>query len=117
MTKAAPQQPTANKMTNLVVGIMILLTLVLVGVQFQVSSSYEIIAKRIGVFDRQSKAVNTVYLDYEEQAAIMRSSNFLITEKGQDFVSAPAKVIYLEPLHKIDSSISQNGTEAKAKNN
>ena len=86
------------KASNFLVAIFTILTLVLIVVQFQVSSSYEIIAKKIGIFDRQSKVVNTVYLDYEEQAAIMRSSNFLISEKGHDFVPYPAKVIYVEPI-------------------
>lgn len=86
------------EISNAIVAIFVVLTLVLVVVQFQVSTSYEIIAKKIGVYDRQSKAVNITYLDYEEQSAIMRSSNFLISEKGQDFVASPAKVIYVEPI-------------------
>lgn len=87
------------KALNFACVMAVVFTLVLLVVQFQVSSTYEVIAKRIGVFDRQSKVVNTVYLDYEEQAAIMRSSNFLITEKGKDYVAYPAKVIYVEPIN------------------
>ncbi|WKZ30131.1 MAG: hypothetical protein QY314_05030 [Candidatus Dojkabacteria bacterium] len=94
------------EVSNIVVALFVVLTLVLVIVQFQVSSSYEALAKRLGVFDAQSQSVNITYLDYEEQSAIMRSSNFLISEKGQEFTSSPAKVIYIEPIS-VETVVSQ----------
>jgi len=87
--------------------VTIAFALVLVVIQFQVSSSFEMLAKRVGIFDSQSKTVNVVYLDYEEQSAIMRSSTFLVAEKGQGYVTSPSRVIYLEPFVNDSKIVSQ----------
>ena len=66
--------------------------------QFQISAAYEPIAKKVGIFDNQSRQVSIVYLDMEEQSAIMRSSNFLLTERSKGFNNRPDKVIYIDPV-------------------
>lgn len=84
--------------------IVALLTVALVFLQFKVSMQYEPVAQMVGVMDTQTRELNTTYLDYEEQSAILRSSKFLVTEKASGFVSAPAKVLYVNPGTTVISS-------------
>lgn len=77
--------------------VFVVATVVLVAIQSRVSLVYEGVAKQVGVYDQQVHALNAVYLDYEEQSAIMRSSNFLLQEHGGQFASASEKVLYVEP--------------------
>jgi len=100
-----------GRLNSLAIIVAVLFTFILVVIQFQVSSSYEHLAKRVGVFDSQSKTVNMVYLDYEEQAAILRSSGFLVAEKSQGYVTAPSKVIYLEPFSVLNNRVSQSNAK------
>ncbi len=79
-------------------------TIFLIALQFKVSAQYEPIAQEVGMMDTQSKALNTTYLDYEEQGAILRSSEFLATERANGYVNAPAKVLYVDPSAPIVSS-------------
>jgi len=78
--------------------------LVLIIMQFRVTTQYEPIAQMVGVMDTQTKVLNTTYLDYEEQSAILRSSKFLVTEKAKGFVSSPSKVLYVNPGKPLLSS-------------
>ncbi|MCC7304390.1 hypothetical protein IT418_03200 [bacterium] len=84
--------------------LMVTTTLFLVFAQFVVSLRYEPIAQIVGVMDAQSRRLNTTYLDYEEQNAILRSSKFLVNEKASGYVSAPTKVLYVNPSNTIVSS-------------
>ena len=77
--------------------IVAVLTVMLVVLQFKVSAQYEPVAQKVGIMDTQTKELNTAYLDYEEQGAILRSSKFLVTERASGFVTAPAKVLYVNP--------------------
>ena len=52
---------------------MVSITAVLIFLQFSVSIRYQPVAQMVGVMDSQSKTLNTTYLDYEEQNAILRS--------------------------------------------
>lgn len=84
--------------------IFAVLTIALVFLQFKVSMQYEPVAEMVGIMDTQTRELNTTYLDYEEQSAILRSSKFLVTEKASGYVSAPAKVLYVNPGDTVVSS-------------
>ncbi len=84
--------------------VMAMATMFLIFVQFVVSLRYEPIAQVVGVMDAQSRTLNTTYLDYEEQNAILRSSKFLVSEKASGYVSTPSKVLYVNPGNAIVSS-------------
>ena len=84
--------------------VMVSITAVLIFLQFSVSIRYQPVAQMVGVMDSQSKTLNTTYLDYEEQNAILRSSKFLLNEKATGFVSAPSKVLYVNPGDTVVSS-------------
>ena len=84
--------------------IVAILTIALVFLQFKVSMEYEPVAQMVGIMDAQTKELNTAYLDYEEQGAILRSSKFLVTEKASGYVAAPEKVLYVNPGSTIVSS-------------
>jgi hypothetical protein len=81
-----------------------LFTIALIFMQFRVSMQYEPVAEVVGIMDQQTKELNTAYLDYEEQGAILRSSKFLVTEKASGYVSSPAKVLYVDLGDTIVSS-------------
>lgn len=83
---------------------MALFTCLLIGAQFVITARYEPVAQMVGVMDAQSRTLNTTYLDYEEQNAILRSSKFLVNEKAAGYVSAPSKVLYVNPGNTIVSS-------------
>lgn len=87
-----------------IAGVMVLTTLFLVFAQFVVALRYEPVAQIVGVMDAQSRTLNTTYLDYEEQNAILRSSKFLVSEKASGYVSSPSKVLYVNPANAVVSS-------------
>ncbi|WKZ23947.1 MAG: hypothetical protein QY312_04270 [Candidatus Dojkabacteria bacterium] len=89
---------------NFVLRIAVLLTFFTIALQFVVVTRYEPVASAIGVMDQQSRILNTTYLDYEEQNAILRSSKFLVSEKASGFVSTPSKVLYVNPGNTLVSS-------------
>lgn len=80
------------------------ITIFLILLHFKVTLDYEPVAQMVGVMDEQSKALNTSYLDYEEQSAILRSSDFLTTEKASGYTTAPAKVLYVNPSNTLASN-------------
>jgi hypothetical protein len=84
--------------------IALLVTALFVFMQFKVSMQYEPVAQMVGIMDTQSQNINTAYLDYEEQSAILRSSKFLVTERANGFVAAPAKVLYVNSGASLVSS-------------
>ena len=84
--------------------LMICVTGMLILLQFKVSLQYEPVAQMVGVMDAQSRTLNTTYLDYEEQNAILRSSKFLVSEKASGYVSSPSKVLYVNPGDVLVSS-------------
>lgn len=92
------------KLTKLFVYFAAAVTIFLIALQFNVSAQYEPIAEEVGMMDTQSKALNTTYLDYEEQGAILRSSEFLVTERAEGYVNSPAKVLYVDPSAPVVSS-------------
>ncbi len=81
-----------------------LLTCALVLTQFVVAARYEPVAQMVGVMDSQSRMLNTTYLDYEEQNAILRSSKFLVAERAAGYVTSPSKVLYVNPGSQVISS-------------
>lgn len=100
-------KPTSDKLFRIPRGItfvMVSVTVVLIILQFTVSVRYEPVAQMVGIMDFQSKTLNTTYLDYEEQNAILRSSKFLLSEKASGFVSGPSKVLYVNPGNAVISS-------------
>lgn len=80
------------------------LTCALVLTQFIVAARYEPVAQMVGVMDSQSRMLNTTYLDYEEQNAILRSSKFLVAERASGYVTSPSKVLYVNPGSPVISS-------------
>ncbi len=82
----------------------VIATVGLIFAQFVASLRFEPIAQMVGIMDSQSKVLNTTYLDYEEQNAILRSSKFLVSEKASGFVPAPKKVLYVNPGAVVVSS-------------
>lgn len=95
-----PAFSVSKKLTRLAV----IATVSLILAQFSVSLRFEPIAQMVGVMDSQSKVLNTTYLDYEEQNAILRSSKFLVSEKAKGYVPAPNKVLYVNPGAVVVSS-------------
>lgn len=95
---------TRRSSFSLIYVLSLLVTGLLVLLQFKVSLQYEPIAQMVGIMDSQSQAINTTYLDYEEQGAILRSSKFLVTERAVGYVPAPAKVLYVNPGASLVSS-------------
>lgn len=95
-----PAFSVSKKLTRFAV----IATLGLIFAQFSVSLRFEPIAQMVGIMDSQSKVLNTTYLDYEEQNAILRSSKFLVSEKASGYVSAPSKVLYVNPGAVVVSS-------------
>jgi len=79
-------------------------TVMLVFLQFNASMKFEAMAQQVGVMDAQSRILNTTYLDYEEQSAILRSSKFLVSERASGYVQSPAKVLYVNPGDAVVSS-------------
>lgn len=83
---------------------MVAFTCLLVGAQFVIGARYEPVAQMVGIMDSQSRTLNTTYLDYEEQNAILRSSKFLVNERAAGFVASPSKVLYVNPGATVVSS-------------
>jgi len=98
------QIPFAFALSRRVLNIMIFATVALIVTQFSVSLRFEPVAQMVGVMDSQSRTLNTTYLDYEEQSAILRSSKFLVSEKARGYVPAPSKVLYVNPGDIVVSS-------------
>jgi len=81
--------------------IFCIVSLSLVIIQLRLNILKEDEAKKIGIFDRQSKRLNEEFISNEEKIAIYRSSLYLINSKRKEFTDTPKDIIYIDPLNDV----------------